>query len=406
MCWKPYAKYSFTPDNRLKFCQFIKGVKLPNGFGSNFKQKVTDNDSNIIGMKSHDCHIMMQHLLPYGLQKYLDLNVAKLIIEFCLFFKQICAQTLMEDDMAKAESQLIDILCNLEQIYPPAFFDIMIHLVIHLLEEDLEGGPIPYWWMYPFERYMKKLRNYVQNKSKPKGSIAKGYVAEEALTFCSHYFQGVTTKFNRLDFNVDCPPPICQFYVFRSMCRMIGKWSVIRLDHQEMKKVICMNIFMEFPSKYMKQEFPGWFEPQGGDKDGGSKGVCKETRNLRLKKCMDEYGSLKIGFEYNNKETMLHVGQNSTRWSNLVVELARDFPMYYLSWHSIEKSKRAHIMGRLMEEMLRLRDSGANTLSGVPYTEEEILALSEIGGGSGSRSGEGGDDKPGGDEDADGDDDI
>ncbi|GJW35193.1 hypothetical protein Tco_0058113 [Tanacetum coccineum] len=28
-CSKPHAKYSFTSDNRKKFCQFIKGVKLP-----------------------------------------------------------------------------------------------------------------------------------------------------------------------------------------------------------------------------------------------------------------------------------------------------------------------------------------------------------------------------------------
>ncbi|GJY57447.1 hypothetical protein Tco_0456562 [Tanacetum coccineum] len=41
----------------------------------------------------------------------------------------------------------------------------------------------------------------------------------------------------------------------------------------------------------------------GGDKDGGTKGVRKETRNLRLKKCMDEYGPLKIRFEYNDKGT-------------------------------------------------------------------------------------------------------
>ncbi|GJZ01302.1 zinc finger MYM-type protein 1 [Tanacetum coccineum] len=78
----------------------------------------------------------------------------------------------MEDDMLKAESQLVDILCNLEQIYPAAFFDIMIHLVIHLPEEALEGGPIPYWWMYLFERYIKKIKNYVRNKAKPEGSIA------------------------------------------------------------------------------------------------------------------------------------------------------------------------------------------------------------------------------------------
>ncbi|GKF63328.1 zinc finger, PHD-type containing protein, partial [Tanacetum coccineum] len=31
-CLKPQAAYSFTPENRKKFCQFIKGVKLPDGF--------------------------------------------------------------------------------------------------------------------------------------------------------------------------------------------------------------------------------------------------------------------------------------------------------------------------------------------------------------------------------------
>ncbi|GJU39727.1 pyruvate kinase [Tanacetum coccineum] len=152
------AAYSFTPENRKKFCQFIKGVKLPDGFGSNFKHKVTDNDTNITGLKSHDFHIMMQRLLPYGLQQYLPDKVAKLIIELCSFFKQICSATLIEDDMLKAQSKVVDVLCNLELIYPPAFFDIMIHLVIHLPLEALEGGPIRPRWMFPFERFMKKLK--------------------------------------------------------------------------------------------------------------------------------------------------------------------------------------------------------------------------------------------------------
>ncbi|GJS24300.1 retrotransposon gag domain, retroviral aspartyl protease [Tanacetum coccineum] len=136
----------------------VQGVKLQDGFGSNFKNKVIDNDTNITGLKSHDCHIMMQRLLPYGLQQYLSAEVAKPIIELCSFFKQICSQTLMEDDMLKAQRKVVDILCNLELIYPPAFFDIMIHLVIHLPLEALESGPIRPRWMYLFERYMKKLK--------------------------------------------------------------------------------------------------------------------------------------------------------------------------------------------------------------------------------------------------------
>ncbi|GJU81482.1 reverse transcriptase domain-containing protein [Tanacetum coccineum] len=71
--------------------------------------------------------------------------------------------------------------------------------------------PIRPQWMYPFERYTKKLKNYVRNKAKPKGSIAEGYVAEEALTFSSQYFRDVIMKFNRPDRNMDYPPSTCQF---------------------------------------------------------------------------------------------------------------------------------------------------------------------------------------------------
>ncbi|GKD15604.1 hypothetical protein Tco_1200011 [Tanacetum coccineum] len=92
--------------------------------------------------------------------------------------------------------------------------------------------------MFPFERYMKKLKGYVRNKAKPEGLIAKGYVAEEALTFSSHYFRDVTMKFNRPGRNVDPPPPTCQFQVFRSLCKSIGLRLVIWFDAQELKKVI------------------------------------------------------------------------------------------------------------------------------------------------------------------------
>nr|GEV11811.1 hypothetical protein [Tanacetum cinerariifolium] len=90
--------------------------------------------------------------------------------------------------------------------------------------QAFEGGPIHPRWMYPFERFMKKLKNYVRNKAKLEGSIAEGYVAEEALTF---------------------------------ICKSIGLRPVIRFDDQELKKVIC-----KFSNKDMKEEFLDWFGSQ------------------------------------------------------------------------------------------------------------------------------------------------
>ncbi|GJX48956.1 uncharacterized protein Tco_0275801 [Tanacetum coccineum] len=234
---KPHPKYSFPPEKRRKFCEFIKGVKLPDGFGSNFKPKVTDNDNNIIGMKSHDCHIMMQRLLPAGAQAYLDSNIATPIIELCSFFKQIYARSIKESDMLIAEDRLVHILCNFEQIYPPAFFDIMIHLVMHLHAKAILGGPVYMRWMYPFERYMKKLKNYVRNKARPEGCIAEGYIAEEALTFCSHYLRNVPTRFNRPDRNDDGPPPTSELEVFRSVCTPKSAGVGKKLDHEVKKKL-------------------------------------------------------------------------------------------------------------------------------------------------------------------------
>ncbi|GLT30049.1 hypothetical protein SLA2020_048720 [Shorea laevis] len=50
------------------------------------------------------------------------------------------------------KSHVVLALCHLEQIFPPSFFTIMFHLVIHLANEAKVAGPIPFRWMYPIER--------------------------------------------------------------------------------------------------------------------------------------------------------------------------------------------------------------------------------------------------------------
>ncbi|GJT88887.1 hypothetical protein Tco_1070604 [Tanacetum coccineum] len=278
------------------FCKFIKGVRLPDGFGSNFKQKVTADDNNITGMKSHDSHIMMHRLLPYGVQRYLPKNIAAPIIELCLFFKQLCARTLMQQDMAKAKKQSISIMIELEKIFPPAFFDIMIHVAIHLPDEAILGGPLRYRWMFPFERYMKKLKNYVQNKAKPEGSIAEGYVAEEALTFCSRYLKDdVETRFNRLGRNDDGLPEPDKFEVFRSVCKPMGRMKESRLTTDVMQAVVWFVLnnspevdadilaYREESPDNVETSFPAWFNYKIREKN--VKFVVHERDILHITQC-------------------------------------------------------------------------------------------------------------------------
>ena len=82
----------------------------------------------------------------------MDKDVCIAVVELCLFFQQICAKTLKVSELQRMEKDIVIILCKLERIFPPTFFDVMVHLAVHLPHEVILGGHVSYRWMYPIER--------------------------------------------------------------------------------------------------------------------------------------------------------------------------------------------------------------------------------------------------------------
>src|SRR5665811_1967205 len=74
--------------------------------------------------------------------------------------------------------------CQLRVGVPPSFFNIMTHLLVHLVDEIAILGPVFLHNMFPFERFMGVLKKYVHNRVRPEGSISKGYGTEEIIEFC------------------------------------------------------------------------------------------------------------------------------------------------------------------------------------------------------------------------------
>ena len=74
-------------------------------------------------------------------------------------------------------------------IFPPSFFKIMTHLLVHLVKEISILGPVFLHNMFPFERDFAVLKKYVRNRTRPEGSIAKDYVTEEVNEFCVDYVE-------------------------------------------------------------------------------------------------------------------------------------------------------------------------------------------------------------------------
>ncbi|XP_050891314.1 uncharacterized protein LOC127096820 [Lathyrus oleraceus] len=192
------AAFSLTGKDKRNFLTILKNIRVPDGYSSNISRCIDLVNLKVNGMmKSHDCHILMEQLLPLAIRTTLPHEISAVLIELCSFFRQLCGKALKIEDLEKMQNQIVLTLCHMEMLFPPSFFTVMVHLVVHLVEEVKLGGPVHYRWMYPVERYLGKLKSHVRNKAKPEGSIAEGYLFEEILTFCSRYIENIETRWNQ-----------------------------------------------------------------------------------------------------------------------------------------------------------------------------------------------------------------
>ncbi|KAL8155839.1 hypothetical protein AgCh_001037 [Apium graveolens] len=87
----------------------------------------------------------------------------------------------------KLQADIIVTLYEFEMYFLHSFFDIMVHLVTHLVREIKICGPLYVRQMYPFERFLCILKAYVRNRRHPEASIVEGYSVEETIEFCTDY---------------------------------------------------------------------------------------------------------------------------------------------------------------------------------------------------------------------------
>ncbi|XP_062156838.1 uncharacterized protein LOC133864501 isoform X3 [Alnus glutinosa] len=166
------------------------------------------------------------------------------------------------------KDNIVVILCKLEKIFPPAFFDIMVHLAVHLPREAELAGPVQYRWMYPVERTLGKYKRFVRNRARPEGSIAECYLSDECLTFCSSYLRGIETRWTREERNVDrwLEERSIGLDVFSQRVRPLGVAKFVTLEEKVFTRARCehyqkvsgeSSLHIE---KRHEAEFERWFQ--------------------------------------------------------------------------------------------------------------------------------------------------
>jgi hypothetical protein len=138
----------------------------------------------IQNLKSHDCHMLMTQLLSVALRGILPENVRVPIVKLCAFLNAISQKVINPEDLPPLQNDVAQCLVSFELVFPPSFFNIMTHLLVHLVKEISILGPVFLHNMFPFERFMGVLKKYVHNRARPERRISKGYLTEEVIEFC------------------------------------------------------------------------------------------------------------------------------------------------------------------------------------------------------------------------------
>jgi len=144
--------HSIDKDDKIKILNWFQELKFPDGYAANIRRGVNLLQKKIFGLKSHDFHIFIERVLPVAFRGFLPEGIWTSLAELSYFYRQLCAKQISKESILSLKENIAVLICKLEKIFPPGFFNPMQHLIIHLADEALLGGPVQYRWMYPFER--------------------------------------------------------------------------------------------------------------------------------------------------------------------------------------------------------------------------------------------------------------
>jgi len=206
--FKPNAPFCLDSLQKKESFQWLKHVVVfPDGYCSNISNGVNVGTGKVTGLKSHDYHIWIERLMPVMVRGYLPDRIWRVLAELSHFFRMLCAEQICPLIIGKLHDLVPEFLCKLEMIFPPCFFVPMAHLVVHLANETLLGGPVQFRWQFCIEREFKYIRNITGNKARIEACIAEATILwEMADAVTTYYPDDVPTQHNPVSrYNVDEP---------------------------------------------------------------------------------------------------------------------------------------------------------------------------------------------------------
>ena len=102
----PKACYTLDKNGQNELCICVQNLRFPYGYASNIARCVDMRKHKLFRMKSHDCHVFMQRLIPIAFREMLPSVVWQALTELSLFFKKLTSTVLKTEAMLRLESEI------------------------------------------------------------------------------------------------------------------------------------------------------------------------------------------------------------------------------------------------------------------------------------------------------------
>ncbi|KAL0293580.1 UNVERIFIED_CONTAM: hypothetical protein Scaly_3139300 [Sesamum calycinum] len=118
--YKPKASYTLSKTQKKRSVLLAKSLKLPDGHSLSIARGVNEDECKFYGMKSHLSCIHAK-ILPIAFSDLLLKPIWEALTELGMFFRDICSTVLWVEHMEQLETNIVEILCKFEKIFPLGF---------------------------------------------------------------------------------------------------------------------------------------------------------------------------------------------------------------------------------------------------------------------------------------------
>lgn len=273
----PSAAYNLTNDEQMAMCKLLRAIKVPTGFSSNIKSLVSMKDLTMTNYNSHDCHVMLTVFLPIVIRAIRPEYVKMVITQMSYFFNRITQKVIDEADLLALKEFIAETLCQLEMCFPPSYFDIMPHLMMHMVDQIQQLGPMYLHQKWTYERFMSTLNRYVHNRAYPEGSMIEAYITEKAVNWCMRYIRderaivlpvhqhdGRTSGMGRTGWKVrtDVPYEMVQEAHYSILHQLVSMEKYVEKHLEEIRAAHDGQRMEAWVQNHHKKSFIGWLKEQ------------------------------------------------------------------------------------------------------------------------------------------------